>query len=762
MDQDRSQQLCEICTNINFKEYFQHEIGTHVYERTHWIGADTNALRLGRIEDLFQKSSSCPFCRLVVAAIVQRRRRRISKTFTIENLIARNREEGTEMECWMYSYCYAIHNPSKTDSETANRIGIATRVAKGYRPYLPEDHAGDIQLLAEDAPRINKAKLFHGRVVDVAKLDMELARNWLRCCEREHGELCENPSSTMMNDRSTQPRSLMVVDVKRLCICRLPPGSRYVCLSYCWPIAKAFMLTQATLSELLGAKSLARRMRELPHTIQDAIQCVCELGEAYLWVDSLCIIQDNKDDKRYQISQMDRIFTSAFLTIVPVCSVAEWTDNLQSGLPRYRKHTGGAQQKIESVQSLRLAVPFDTLSYPLEISRWSTRAWTYEEGLLSRRILYFTEDQVYFQCSCSIFCEDGVGENSPIFARVFRASNLWNMGSPYTSDPGNGYYGSFHLQRAKYADPREAMLDYHTRVEDYTVRDLTYHSDILNAFKGIEAVMKRSMSTEFWYGLPESRLDTALLWTLYGAHKRRGVSVKGFTKSCFPSWTWAGWDSKINSRSYFHITDLRREINWYLINRKGVASLMATEDAVAERESTECNERRFIGSESQLPDHFLAGEQPRLEVDANDEDWRYPEYLACWTTLAFFCLSGDVASLGDDGLLWKYGLNLAIFNSSDIWVGSIMMNQEWVTDNLPRPQFEFMLMSRSKDIIDLPLSPPRPKYFDEEKFVKRPWCMLNVMLIERENDIARRLGVGFIHEVAWVEANPTSMFIRLE
>ena len=78
-----------------------------------------------------------------------------------EHMIAANREEGTEMECWMYSYCYAICNPYEPDSETANRIGIATRVAKG-RLSSPEDHAGDIQLLAEDAPPINRSKLFHG------------------------------------------------------------------------------------------------------------------------------------------------------------------------------------------------------------------------------------------------------------------------------------------------------------------------------------------------------------------------------------------------------------------------------------------------------------------------------------------------------------------------------------------------------------------------------------------------------------------------
>ena len=260
MEREDSQQLCEVCTKIDFVQYFQREVNTYIYE-SGLVGADTNALRLGRFEDIFGKSSSCPFCRLVVTAVCKRH---TSWTFTPRHIIARNSEEGTEMECWMYSYSYAIHNPSETESETASRIGIATRVSEGLFSS-PEDHAGDIQLLAEDAPQISRSKLFHGRIVDAAKLDMELARSWLRCCELKHGKLCENPRP-MVNECSMQPYGHMVIDVKRLCICHLPQGSRYVCLSYCWPIEETFTLTQATLSELLGPRSLERRMQELPHT----------------------------------------------------------------------------------------------------------------------------------------------------------------------------------------------------------------------------------------------------------------------------------------------------------------------------------------------------------------------------------------------------------------------------------------------------------------------------------------------------------------
>ncbi len=72
------------------------------------------------------------------------------------------------------------------------------------------------------------------------------------------------------------------------------------------------------------------------------------------------------------------------------------------------------------------------------------------------------------------------------------------------------------------------------------------------------------------------------------------------------------------------------------------------------------------------------------------------------------------------------------------------------------------MVSIPKAIAEEYLSPPKPKYFDEEIFVDRSWCLLNVMLIKRKGDIARRLGVGFIHELAWEQSRPISIFLKLE
>jgi hypothetical protein len=84
------------------------------------------------------------------------------------------------------------------------------------------------------------------------------------------------------------------------------------------------------------------------------------------------------------------------------------------------------------------------------------------------------------------------------------------------------------------------------------------------------------------------------------------------------------------------------------------------------------------------------------------------------------------------------------------------MEQRWKTDSLTDSSvFEFMLLSRSSVMAELTL-------FDEGVFLRRGRCFINVMLIERDNDQARRLSVGVIHEDAWVKAKPIPVLIKLQ
>lgn len=113
------------------------------------------------------------------------------------------------------------------------------------------------------------------------------------------------------------------------------------------------------------------------------------LGFRYLWVDSLCIQQDDEQDKKRLIGLMDKIYGSSVLTICVTSG-----DHANAGLP-------GICQPRELFQDLGRCAGMDLLIVRLVEDRitdstWNTRAWTFQERLLSNRCLVFADDRVFF------------------------------------------------------------------------------------------------------------------------------------------------------------------------------------------------------------------------------------------------------------------------------------------------------------------------------------------------------------------------------
>lgn len=263
-----------------------------------------------------------------------------------------------------------------------------------------------------------------------------------------------------------------------------------------------------------------------------------------------------------------------------------------------------------------------------------------------------------------------MGEGALTSAYISPVGNLWNPGAPWSSD---SIGGQFDLRKWPHETSHEAFREYADYVGAYRKRDLFVPSDALNAFKGLQNILQHSLGTDFWY---RKYLETALLWTLVGPHKRQAVpsANRRPTNIRFPSWSWAGW-SDVDTDAYFLEMGLRREIRWFLINRKAEAILMQS----GGRDGT----LGFPQSGNEdvcmldLPfDNLQFAVQPRDDVDTNADDWRNPEYLACSTALAVFHLTGKVAPLGDHGLVWPGADNLEISNGGGQWVGSILMS--WI------------------------------------------------------------------------------------
>lgn len=128
----------------------------------------------------------------------------------------------------------------------------------------------------------------------------------------------------------------------------------------------------------------------LPTVIKGAISVVVDLGERFLWVDALCIVQNDTSMMTDMIGRMDQIYGSAILTLV-----AATRDGSYLFPP---PDISCRNQVSEEIYGLHLVTALPDVDIAISSSRWATRGWTLQEAILSRRCLIFTDEQLYFRC----------------------------------------------------------------------------------------------------------------------------------------------------------------------------------------------------------------------------------------------------------------------------------------------------------------------------------------------------------------------------
>ena len=496
--------------------------------------------------------------------------------------------------------------------------------------------------------------------------------------------------------------------------------------------------------------SLRRIFSLLPRTIQDAINCVREIGRSFLWVDALCIIQDSDRDKEEQILQMDRVYDNALVTIIS--APRNLADAVQyDGLPGYRAGSRAFHQDIVRIQGLDLCATLLSVEQVTTFSLWNTRAWTFQEHLLSRRRLYFTRAQLYFQCPSGVFCEDVVGEGKSCSAFVYPGSSLWNISGLHNELTQGQSAGAEGLSRSRFADA-ETSFDYYSNiVERYTSRDMSDQGDALNALEGVLSVLRATMNTEFIHGLPEMFLDEALLWMQRAPHRRRTGLSNGNSGIDFPSWSWAGWNTRSDYRTQF-TGYIRREVEWFFVNKEGVGCKPSPRHPWSPTEPFDPSDHKNIHHRRSPSEDFLKNLQNREHMTARDLS---SCSLVCWTSTATFQLLGNTLGLGRRRHRVVGPRSLVISDLTSQPVGTIFLEKTWSGVIEKQTEFEFMLLSRSITVENIVT-------VDETVFPTGEWCFFNVMLIQRDGDVARRLGVGVVHEISWNSAAPEPELIRLE
>ncbi|PSN71501.1 HET-domain-containing protein [Corynespora cassiicola Philippines] len=379
---------------------------------------------------------------------------------------------------------------------------------------------------------------------------MELARSWMGNCEMRH-LLCATSNPPKL------PRRVLILppiegESVRL-IETFGVAASYVALSYCWGSpGKHLRTTSQSLHQHLAGIS----WDQFPRMFQDIIQLCRALGTNYLWIDSLCIIQDDPKDWESESAKMASVYANAQLTIAAAANAnphdslfaGRWTTiNRFSNADEHHVPTGsytfqqdGKTLRVRPVLRLAHSRFFNVNNHLIGRSDFDaplmTRAWAFQERLLAPRTLHFHAEELVWECREIVRCECGE------FGRpAHERSASTNHEYPNTTITSMSYKLKERFTAACLdgITQQAAISLWLDLVENYTKLHLTNESDRLPALSGLASEFKGASLGNYFAGMWVGILPVGLNWQRVW-HSDDDLQLKKEQKQPgAPSWSWA-------------------------------------------------------------------------------------------------------------------------------------------------------------------------------------------------------------------------------
>lgn len=389
-------------------------------------------------------------------------------------------------------------------------------------------------------------------------------KEWIRICDEHHGAACRPPSSGALPSRLID-----VSDRDTLRLHETRPGERlrYATLSYCWGGPQTFQTATATVAARVRGFSVG----DLPQTLRDAVRLAQALGLRYLWVDSLCIIQDSAGDKSDQVARMADIYRNAYLTIsaARAASAAEGfladRSNPKTGLwkalvPLSYPLPDASATTLDEASSLpRRRDPAGTvyiLEEPPSMSAHnpdpvSTRAWCLQERVLSPRLLSFGRWPTW-RCGRLAASDGGYYSEEGRAVEEGQAPATWAFSDTAAAAAAEAGAEAAEAEAEALTTQRPPPPPDHFRtsqllaawralLQDYTRRRLTFPGDKLPAIAGIAREVARRTGMQYRAGLWEGDALRELMWYARALEWR----VRAANPWRAPSWSWASVDAPV-------------------------------------------------------------------------------------------------------------------------------------------------------------------------------------------------------------------------
>lgn len=321
-----------------------------------------------------------------------------------------------------------------------------------------------------------------------------IAKHWLKDCLCNH-EQCHG-------DRPALPKRILNVSGQNIFLEERTESIPYAALSYKIGQATLFTTTAATIKD----RKVGFSTKLLPQTAQDAVWWTRKLGLSYLWIDSLCILQDNLSDWEVELSTMADIYHNA--TVVIAAAASESAN--EGCLPSLNKL---AKTPCEPAPGVSILPNFERDRWVHFKGALDTRAWTFQEVQLATRVLRVGGEEISWQC------------------RKCKRREMMPTENQVHDMEAYGFALGSRALDARNKMSHDLFRAWYVLARDFSSRDISFTEDRLPAFSGMAKHFHDELQATYLCGLWKEDLHRGLLW--------RSISVGFLTPYRSPSWSWA-------------------------------------------------------------------------------------------------------------------------------------------------------------------------------------------------------------------------------
>ncbi|KAH6995011.1 heterokaryon incompatibility protein-domain-containing protein [Ilyonectria destructans] len=373
--------------------------------------------------------------------------------------------------------------------------------------------------------------------------------SWIKACTTEH-EHCSR------NEPKPLPDRVLDLGESQDSPIRLTKTNNelgyYACLSHHWGKPQPLRTLTANKEVFMAGIPMAM----LPKTFRDAVMACRRLNIRYFWIDSLCIVQDSTQEWQIQSSKMATIYENAFLTIAATHAKGQ-EEGLHTDQERHTHlecipaseigHGISEDIYVRSEHDPKGTIKHWGNSDPGQADKeWPllTRAWVFQEQLLTPRMLHFTKNELVWECRTGVFCDCGM-----------RSPNVESE----TRDLEFRRLVSSQSIMAKDVTPAQLRALWYDIVQRYSrvMGNLTKETDAFPALSGLASRISGLLGDDYVAGLWRGNIVEGLLWAYCINDERSGpYRIRDSPESWrAPSWSWASMTSAI---SYQHISGIGR------------------------------------------------------------------------------------------------------------------------------------------------------------------------------------------------------------